>query len=62
MSMGVTCELYAGGCGLNVCRTLPDRMPRGLKTLKEVDRFLLEKAIKVWNRRVSSEGSKPCQI
>lgn len=53
--MGVECNRAQGGCGLSIHRRYPEKMPRGIKTLKELDRMLLLGAIKAWNRRTYSE-------
>lgn len=50
MSMGVECD----GCGLNVCRAVPSKAIRGIRTEKQMDNYLLKKAVEAWNRRVKA--------
>lgn len=45
--MGVECY----SCGLKMTRDWPERTPKGCKTLDDVSRYSLNKAVKAWNRR-----------
>jgi hypothetical protein len=47
MSLGIECS----GCGLNIYRTVPFKAIRGIRTINQIDRYLLDKAIEAWNRR-----------
>jgi hypothetical protein len=49
--MGVECY----SCGLKMVRDWPDRTPRGCKTLDDVSRYTLNKAVRAWNRRVKEK-------
>jgi len=44
---GVHCKK----CGATITRTIPDKMPRGCKSLKELEHRTLTEAIRAWNRR-----------
>lgn len=53
VTLGIECNRYINdGCGISLGRVYPRRMPRGTKTLEELDRFVLNEAIRAWNRRV----------
>lgn len=40
------------GCGLQIHRSVPETWPKGVQTLKQLDAYLLEKAVAAWNKRV----------
>jgi hypothetical protein len=53
LDLGVECHPAMGGCGLKLARTIPDKMPKGLKTLEDLDRYALNQAVAAWNQRAS---------
>jgi len=51
VTLGVECNRALDGCGISLGRVYPRRMPKGLKTLEELDRYMLKQAVRAWNRR-----------
>lgn len=55
MALGVKCERYFGGCGLEICRNLMyDKIPSIISKnadFKAIDKYLTDLAIKAWNNR-----------
>lgn len=53
LTFGVQCRDHKTrkGCGLKMERQCPDRRPRSCKTMLDVDKYTLRKAIEAWNRR-----------
>lgn len=51
-TLGIECNRAMKGCGISMGRRYPQRMPKGIKTLEELDSFLLMQAIQAWNKRI----------
>lgn len=56
MRFGVKCLSFddkgnISGCGLEMGKTIPDRRPKGCKTLKDTENWTLRQAIAAWNKR-----------
>lgn len=46
--VGVSCDQ----CGLRMSRVYPSEMPKGVRSLSDLDQYLMGMAAERWNRRV----------
>lgn len=47
-AVGIICN----ECGLQISRVYPPEMPKGARSLSDLDQYLMDRAAEAWNRRV----------